>query len=213
MGSVTMCVSKILLVLLVAGHMAWTTGNTQVPILQFVDTQNTDGSYIYGFQSGDGTYKLETRFPDGRIIGKYGYLDSQGVLREASYGAEANRGFEPTIAGVDVPPPTIVTNQGEKVVDKSDLQARVGDIRIVNGRRAVLKRRVKASPAPARFLPEGVRTRNDTNKQRQGSGREESQRSFNIINTSQNFEPAKQTDPYLSAVDLRSGSFSLSYGK
>merc|ERR1712027_91773 len=202
MGSVTMCVSKILLVLLVAGHMAWTTGTTQVPILQFVDTQNTDGSYTYGFQSGDGTYKLETRFPDGHIIGKYGYLDPQGVLREASYGAEANRGFEPIIAGVNVPPPTIVTNKEEKVVDKSDLQAKVGDTRIV-----------KASPAPARFLPEAVKTRDDNNKQRQASGREESQRSFNIIKNSQNLDPAKATDPYLSVVDLRSGSFSLSYGK
>merc|ERR1712117_210453 len=208
MGSVIMCVSKILLVLLVAGHMVWTTGTTQVPILQFVDTQNTDGYYTYGFQSGDGTYKLETRFPDGRIIGKYGYLNPQGELREASYGAGANRGFEPIIARVNVPPPTIVTNKEEKVVDKSDLQAMVGDIRIVNGRRAVLKRRVKASPAPARFLPDAVKTRDDNNKQRQASGREESQRSFDL-KSSQNIDPAKATDPYLSVVDLRSGSFSL----
>merc|ERR1711997_887482 len=149
MGSVTMCVCKILLVLVVAGQEAWTTGS-QVPILKFVDTQHTDGSYTYGFQSGDGTYKLETRYPDGRIVGKYGYLDPQGVLREASYGAEAGRGFEPKIAGVEIPPPTVE----DKVVAKSDLKAKVGDILILNGRRAVLKRRVKASPAPARFLPE-----------------------------------------------------------
>ena len=40
--------------------------------------------------------------------GKYGYYDPEGVLREATYGAEAGRGFEPEIQGVELPPPTIV---------------------------------------------------------------------------------------------------------
>ncbi len=31
------------------------------PSLRFIDTQNPDGSYTYGYESGDGTYKLETR--------------------------------------------------------------------------------------------------------------------------------------------------------
>ncbi len=34
---------------------------TPVPILRYIDTQNPDGSYTYGYESGDGTYKLETR--------------------------------------------------------------------------------------------------------------------------------------------------------
>jgi len=217
MGSVTMCVWKILLVLVVAGQEAWTTGS-QVPILKFVDTQHTDGSYTYGFQSGDGTYKLETRYPDGRIVGKYGYLDPQGVLREASYGAEAGRGFEPKIAGVEIPPPTVVNkkqqNFEDKVVAKSDLKAKVGDIRIVNGRRAVLKRRVKASPAPARFLPEINTQTEEALAFVQAGGRPESQRSFlGNPNTFQTFPASQASDPYLSDVDLNSGSFSLSYGR
>jgi hypothetical protein len=32
-----------------------------VPILRFVDRQNADGSYTYGYESGDGSYKIETR--------------------------------------------------------------------------------------------------------------------------------------------------------
>ena len=59
-------------------------------------------------QGADGTYKIETRLADGRVKGKYGYIDPEGVLREASYGAEAGRGFEPEIQGVELPPPTIV---------------------------------------------------------------------------------------------------------
>ena len=34
---------------------------TPVPILRYIDTQNSDGSYTYGYESGDGTYKIETR--------------------------------------------------------------------------------------------------------------------------------------------------------
>merc|ERR1711970_1066854 len=114
MGSVGMTVYKILTVLLVvAGPCTWTTPQlpfptTPVPILRYVDTQNTDGSYTYGFEGGDGTYKLETRYKDGRVKGKYGYYDPEGVFREASYGAEAGREFEPEIAGVNLPPPTII---------------------------------------------------------------------------------------------------------
>ena len=37
------------------------TSTTPVPILRFVDRQSPDGSYTYGYESGDGTYKIETR--------------------------------------------------------------------------------------------------------------------------------------------------------
>eukprot|EP00091_Calanus_sinicus_P020762 TRINITY_DN586_c0_g1_i1.p1 TRINITY_DN586_c0_g1~~TRINITY_DN586_c0_g1_i1.p1 ORF type:complete len:143 (-),score=44.10 TRINITY_DN586_c0_g1_i1:65-493(-) len=120
-----MAVCKIFAVLVVvAGPCAWTTpqfslpsSTTPVPILRYIDTQNTDGSYTYGFEGGDGTYKLETRFTDGRVKGKYGYYDPEGVLREATYGAEAGRGFEPEIQGVDLPPPTIVEEIQNEIPD------------------------------------------------------------------------------------------------
>merc|ERR1712001_633717 len=114
MGSRDMAVYKILSVLLVAGSFpAWTSpqfptsspSTTPVPILRYVDNQNIDGSYTYGYEAADGTYKLETRYVDGRVKGKYGYIDPDGVLREASYGAEAGRGFEPEISGLELPPP------------------------------------------------------------------------------------------------------------
>merc|ERR1739838_891232 len=113
MGSRGMAVYKIFTVfLVVAGPSAWTTtlttSTTPVPILRYIDTQNTDGSYTYGFEGADGTYKLETRYTNGQVKGKYGYYDPEGVLREASYGAEAGRGFEPVIQGVELSPPTIV---------------------------------------------------------------------------------------------------------
>ena len=37
------------------------SSTTPVPILRYIDTQNPDGSYTFGYESGDGTYKIETR--------------------------------------------------------------------------------------------------------------------------------------------------------
>jgi hypothetical protein len=71
------------------------TTTTPVPILRFVDNQNADGSYTYGYESGDGTYKIETRYPTGEVKGKYGYYDDTGILREVEYGATPEGGFEP----------------------------------------------------------------------------------------------------------------------
>jgi len=78
-----------------------------VPILRQIQERNPDGSYTYGYESGDGTYKIETRYATGEVKGKYGYYDASGKLREVTYGAEPERGFEPVIEGVIVAPPTI----------------------------------------------------------------------------------------------------------
>merc|ERR1712117_392746 len=185
MGSYNMAVNKILSVLLVAGSTpAWTNPQffnfnqnsfaterplsagpttTPVPILRYVDTQNIDGSYTYGYEAADGTYKLETRYVDGRVKGKYGYIDPEGNLREASYGAEAGRGFEPQIEGVELPAPVVAPAEAfneipEQVPQKQfqNFAPATGGNRVTtkNGRRALLKkvRRVKATPAPQQFI-------------------------------------------------------------
>merc|ERR1711893_521619 len=184
MGSYNMAVNKILSVLLVAGSTpAWTnpqfnfnfnnnigterpiSSTTPVPILRYVDTQNVDGSYTYGYEAADGTYKLETRYVDGRVKGKYGYIDPEGNLREASYGAEAGRGFEPQIEGVELPAPVVAPTEAFNEIPQQVPQKQfqnfapaTGGSRVTtkNGRRALLKkvRRVKATPAPKQFIDE-----------------------------------------------------------
>merc|ERR1712170_175605 len=183
MGSYNMAFNKILFVLVAAGGSpAWaqsslfgfnnnfypapaTPSTTPVPILRYVDTQNIDGSYTYGYEAADGTYKLETRYVDGRVKGKYGYIDPEGNLREASYGAEAGRGFEPQIEGVELPAPVVAPaeafNEIPQQVPQKQFQnfaPATGGNRVTtkNGRRALLKkvRRVKATPAPKQFIDE-----------------------------------------------------------
>ena len=46
---------------------------------------NDDGSYTYGYEAADGTFKLETRFADGSVQGKYGYIDVNGEVKIIEY--------------------------------------------------------------------------------------------------------------------------------
>jgi Insect cuticle protein len=67
---------------------------TPIPILKQINRHNEDGSYSYGYEGADGSFKIETKFPNGEVQGKYGYIDDTGNRREIEYGA-SKRGFEP----------------------------------------------------------------------------------------------------------------------
>merc|ERR1711962_789398 len=129
MGSTTMAFNKILVSVLlgcVAGQNSRTfpgfslnediSTTTPVPILKFIDQHNNDGSYTYGFQSADGTYKIETRLVTGEVKGKYDYID----VPQNNPAPQDSRRF-------------------------SNFQPREqqGDVKLVNGRRAILKKRLR----------------------------------------------------------------------
>jgi hypothetical protein len=85
---------------------------TPVPILKQINRHNEDGSYSYGYEAADGSYKIETKHPTGDVVGKYGYVDDTGSLREVEYGA-SKRGFEPAGTGINVAPPTLNNNYNQ----------------------------------------------------------------------------------------------------
>ena len=66
---------------------------TPVPILKQINRVNDDGSYTYGFEAADGSFKVETRTAQGDVRGKYGYIDETGILKTVVYGA-GEIGFE-----------------------------------------------------------------------------------------------------------------------
>lgn len=78
---------------------------TPVPILKQLNRHNEDGSYSYGYEAADGSFKIETKAANGEVKGKYGYIDDSGNLREIEYGANKN-GFQPAGDGINVAPPT-----------------------------------------------------------------------------------------------------------
>uniref|UniRef100_A0A146LL96 Cuticle protein 6 n=2 Tax=Lygus hesperus TaxID=30085 RepID=A0A146LL96_LYGHE len=83
---------------------------TPVPILKQINRHNEDGSYSYGYEAADGSFKIETKYPSGEVYGKYGYVDDVGKVREVEYGA-TKLGFQPTGNDINVPPPTVNNNQ------------------------------------------------------------------------------------------------------
>ncbi|XP_041984451.1 extensin-like [Aricia agestis] len=80
---------------------------TPVPILKQINRHNEDGSYTYGYEGADGSFKIETKTQNGEVKGKYGYKDDTGKLRVIEYGAN-KYGFQPAGEGITVAPPTLV---------------------------------------------------------------------------------------------------------
>merc|ERR1712083_68353 len=110
MGSAAMAFLQILglavLCLVTSADRHRRQDSASVPILKFINKHNQDGSYTYGFEAGDGSYKLETRLASGEVKGKYGYIDPDGVLRETEYGATEQRGFVSSLDNNDIRQPT-----------------------------------------------------------------------------------------------------------
>ena len=79
---------------------------TPVAILKQINRHNEDGSYTYGFEGADGSFKIETKLPGGDVKGKYGFVDDSGKVRVVEYGAN-QYGFQPAGEGITVAPPTL----------------------------------------------------------------------------------------------------------
>ncbi|XP_070507791.1 uncharacterized protein [Chironomus tepperi] len=86
-----------------------TTTEAPVAILKQINRHNDDGSYTYGYEAADGSFKIETKAANGDVKGKYGYFDGERV-RVVEYGADRH-GFQPSGEGITVPPPTLVEDR------------------------------------------------------------------------------------------------------
>jgi hypothetical protein len=61
---------------------------TRAPPVQTIrnfNTINDDGSFTFGYEAADGSFKEETRGVDCVVRGKYGYVDPEGNKREFTY--------------------------------------------------------------------------------------------------------------------------------
>jgi len=91
---------------------------TPVAILKQINRHNEDGSYTYGFEGADGSFKIETKLPTGDVRGKYGFVDDTGKVRIVEYGAN-QYGFQPAGEGITVAPPTLI----DETTSKEDINA------------------------------------------------------------------------------------------
>ncbi|KAH8358400.1 hypothetical protein KR093_000039 [Drosophila rubida] len=95
------------------------TRPTPVPILKQINKHNEDGSYTYGYEGADGSFKIETKLATGEVKGKYGYVDADGKVRVVEYGAN-KYGFQPSGEGITVAPPTLVDESTKEGPDYDD---------------------------------------------------------------------------------------------
>jgi Insect cuticle protein len=86
-----------------------------IAILKQINKHNEDGSYTYGYEGADGSFKIETKAANGEVKGKYGYVDGEGKQRVVEYGAN-KYGFQPSGEGITVsssnssPPEEIISS-------------------------------------------------------------------------------------------------------
>lgn len=66
----------------------------QVAILKQINRVNEDGSYTFGYEAADGSFKIETRDVLGHVKGMFGFIDEHGQLKRVSYTAANGTGFQ-----------------------------------------------------------------------------------------------------------------------
>ncbi|XP_046645076.1 uncharacterized protein LOC124335285 [Daphnia pulicaria] len=58
-----------------------------VTILKQINQLNEDGSYTFGYEASDGSFRVENMNANGYLTGRYGYVDSYGETQETEYAA------------------------------------------------------------------------------------------------------------------------------
>ncbi|XP_046603098.1 proteoglycan 4-like isoform X1 [Neodiprion virginianus] len=73
-----------------------TSNDQQVAILKQIRKVNEDGSYTFGYEAGDGSFKVESRDVLGNIKGTFGFVDAEGEIKRVSYSSSNGTGFKAT---------------------------------------------------------------------------------------------------------------------
>ncbi|XP_034944956.1 uncharacterized protein [Chelonus insularis] len=68
----------------------------QVAILKQIRKLNDDGSYTFGYEAGDGSFKVETRDVLGNVKGTFGFIDANGEIKRVTYSSSNGTGFKAT---------------------------------------------------------------------------------------------------------------------
>ncbi|XP_057372914.1 uncharacterized protein LOC130693738 [Daphnia carinata] len=92
-----------------------------VPILKQINQLNEDGSYTFGYEGGDGTFRVETKDVNGYTKGRYGFIDLDGKSHVLEYiaGKESGTslGFVPSGALVPIPIVRSIATPEQKALD------------------------------------------------------------------------------------------------
>ena len=76
---------------------------SDVPIIRQINKVNDDGTYTYGYEAADGSFKIETRDVLGNVKGMFGFIDDSGDLKRVSYTANNATGYRNSVIHPPVP--------------------------------------------------------------------------------------------------------------
>jgi hypothetical protein len=62
-------------------------------VIKQINKVNEDNSYTVGYESEDGSFKIESRDSEGHIKGMFAYLDSSGTLKRFAYSTRPEDAF------------------------------------------------------------------------------------------------------------------------
>lgn len=74
-----------------------------VPIIRQINKVNDDGTYTYGYEAADGSFKIETRDVLGNVKGMFGFINESGELKRVSYTANNETGFRNSVVHAPTP--------------------------------------------------------------------------------------------------------------
>lgn len=73
---------------------------TKVEIIKQIKKVNDDGSYTFGYEAEDGTFKIESRDVLGNVKGTFGFVDTDGEIKRVSY-STTNATESATVSSAD----------------------------------------------------------------------------------------------------------------
>ncbi|XP_025406476.1 mediator of RNA polymerase II transcription subunit 15-like [Sipha flava] len=77
-----------------------------VSIIKQINKVNDDGSYTFGYEASDGSFKVESRDVAGNVKGMFGFVDESGQLKRVTYSANNSSGFQ-AAGGASSPSPPL----------------------------------------------------------------------------------------------------------
>ncbi|KAK4314925.1 hypothetical protein Pmani_013837 [Petrolisthes manimaculis] len=151
-----------------------------------------EGSYIFGYEAADGSFKEEKRGRDCIVTGKYGYVDPDGVRREFTYTSgnqcDPNAVVDPD--NQEVPPLPLNDQFLEQTMERQLTQEELNQISFNRRRQPAAKKPVVDLRQPlqqnfitsSRRQPQQTRSRPVVQtRQRQPQPQQEPQQSFSPI--------------------------------
>lgn len=72
----------------------------KVEIIKQIKRVNADGSYTFGYEAEDGTFKIESRDVLGNVKGTFGFVDQDGEIKRVTY-SSSNGSETSSLAPVD----------------------------------------------------------------------------------------------------------------